>query len=199
MGRRRPWARCGGRRPWTCPTPGRGRSVGEDRGRGWGQRRQGTTWSGLSGRMERVTRWARGVGAQAAARRGARGGYYGEARHILRVIGRDGDTSVSCRALLWVESQGRPRVFGRWERPGLRAPGAGSRTTGVWLRRGAGARGGGEKSWRGGMRGSGAWAGASVVGRGGAEGSRKGAKAPRARRRPPRRGHADRRLWSGTP
>ena len=61
----------------------------EDRGRGAAQRRLVTTRSGLSGREERVTQAARGVGAGAGARRGREGGYGERARHIIRV--RDGD------------------------------------------------------------------------------------------------------------
>ena len=71
------------------PAAGMGPEEGEDRGRGWALRRLETTRGALSGRQERVTRLDRGVGARAGARRGETGGYEGEARHIIRVIGRD--------------------------------------------------------------------------------------------------------------
>ena len=111
------------------------RSWGEDRGRGWALRRSETTRRALSGREQRVTRGARGVGASAAARRGAEGGYEEEARHIIRVIGRDVFASSILSSLSVVVHRGALVFLGVERDRGLRAPGAEKRTVGVWLRR----------------------------------------------------------------
>ena len=75
------------------------------------------------------------MGASAAARRGAEGGYEEEARHIIRVIGRDVFASSILSSLSVVVHRGA-LVFLDVERDrGLRAPGAEKRTVGVWLRR----------------------------------------------------------------
>ena len=113
--------------PRAPPAHRRGRGWGEDRGRGGAQRRWVTTWSGLSGRRERTTRLARGVGARAGARQGREGGYEREARHIIRALGGDVGSSFIPSSLSVLATPGGSRVFGL-----LRA-------TGAWGRRVRGA------------------------------------------------------------
>jgi hypothetical protein len=107
---------------------------GEDRGRGGAQRRWVTTWSGLSGRRERATRLARGVGARAGARQGREGGYGEEARHIIRALG--GDVHKQCGLCGERAQEGEAKKVGGEDAGAQR----GRRGTRAWGRNGSSSR-----------------------------------------------------------